>query len=133
MTTQLCKPVRAFAHLSAHYPRRPLRPESATYSTPRKLVISDSHEGIKAAVAKVLKEIWQRCRVHFMRNALAYAPKTQRCMVSATIATVFAQETAKDAHAQWRVVADQLRGKFDKFGNLMDGAEHEVLAYIDFP
>ena len=98
-----------------------------------KLVISDSHEGIKAAVAKVLKATWQRCRVHFMRNALAHAGKTQRRMVSAAIATVFAQDTAKDAHEQWRVVADQLRGKFDKIGSLMDSAEHEVLAYMDFP
>jgi putative transposase len=43
-----------------------------------KLVISDSHEGIKAAAAKVLKATWQRCRVHFMRNALAHAGKMSR-------------------------------------------------------
>jgi putative transposase len=98
-----------------------------------KLVISDSHEGIKAAAAKVLKATWQRCRVHFMRNALAHSPKAQRRMVSAAIATVFAQESAKEAHAQWRVVADQLRAKFPKIGALMDSAEHEVLAYMDFP
>lgn len=98
-----------------------------------RLVISDSHEGIKAAIAKVLKASWQRCRVHFMRNALAHAPKTQRRMVSAAIATVFAQDSAKEAHAQWRVVADQLRGRFPKIGALMDSAEHEVLAYMDFP
>jgi putative transposase len=48
-----------------------------------KLVISDdSHEGIKAAASKVLKATWQRCRVHFMRNALAHAGKGQRRMVS---------------------------------------------------
>jgi putative transposase len=98
-----------------------------------KLVISDSHEGIKAAVGKVLKATWQRCRVHFMRNALAYAPKAQRRMVSAAIATVFAQESAKDAHAQWRVVSDQLRDKIPRLGDMMDSAEHEVLAYMDFP
>jgi putative transposase len=98
-----------------------------------KLVISDSHEGIKAATAKVLKATWQRCRVHFMRNALAHAPKAQRRMVSAAIATVFAQESAKEAHAQWRVVADQLRSKFPKIGALMDSAEYEVLSYMDFP
>jgi putative transposase len=57
-----------------------------------KLVISDSHEGIKAAASKVLKATWERCRVHFMRNALAYAPKTHRRIVSAAIATVYAQE-----------------------------------------
>ena len=60
-----------------------------------KLVISDSHEGIKAAVSKVLKATWQRCRVHFMRNALAHAGKTQRRMVSAAIGTVFVQGTAE--------------------------------------
>jgi len=98
-----------------------------------RLVISDSHEGIKAAVGKVLKATWQRCRVHFMRNALAYAPNAQRRMVSAAIATVFAQESAKDAHAQWRVVSDQLRDKIPRLGDMMDSAEHEVLAYMDFP
>ena len=62
-----------------------------------KLVISDSHEGIKAAVAKVFKATWQRCRVHFMRNALAHAGKTQRRMVSAAIGTVFVQDSADAA------------------------------------
>jgi putative transposase len=70
-------------------------------------VISDAHEGLKAAVAKVPKATWQRCRVHFMRNALAHANRTQRRMVSAAIATAFAQETTTAAHEQWRVVADQ--------------------------
>ena len=98
-----------------------------------KLVISDSHVGLKAAVSKVFKSTWQRCRVHFMRNALAHAGKGQRQMVLALINTVFAQETAEAAHAQWRVVADQLREKFPKLSALMDGAEHEVLAFMDFP
>jgi putative transposase len=98
-----------------------------------KLVISDAHEGLKAAAAKVLKSTWQRCRVHFMRNALAHAGPTQRRVVSAAIATVFAQDDAKAAHEQWRAVADQLRGKFPKLSTLMDGAEHDVLAFMDFP
>ena len=98
-----------------------------------KLVISDAHEGLKAAASKVLKATWQRCRVHFMRNALAHANKTQRRMVSAAIATAFAQETAKAAHEQWRVVADQFRTSMPKLSKLMDGAEHEVLSYMDFP
>ena len=58
-----------------------------------KLVISDAHEGLKAAAAKVLGASWQRCRVHFMRNALAHANKNGRRVVSAFIATAFAQET----------------------------------------
>src|SRR6267142_446638 len=98
-----------------------------------KLVISDSHEGIKAAASKVLKATWQRCRVHFMRNALAFANKTQRRMVSAAIGTVFVQDSADAARAQWRSVADQLRGKFPKLGTLMDEAENDVLAFMTFP
>nr|AAC23488.1 transposase [Rhizobium leucaenae USDA 9039] len=58
-----------------------------------KLVVSDAHEGIKAAVSKVLSATWQRCRVHFMRNALAHAGKSGRRVVSAFIATAFAQDT----------------------------------------
>lgn len=56
-----------------------------------KLVISDAHEGIKVAVSKVLSASWQRCRVHFQRNALAYAGKSGRRVVPAFIATAFAQ------------------------------------------
>ena len=55
-----------------------------------KLVISDAHEGLKAAAAKVLGATWQRCRVHFMRDALAHANKNGRRVVSAFIATAFA-------------------------------------------
>lgn len=98
-----------------------------------KLVISDAHEGIKAAVAKVLKSTWQRCRVHFLRNALAHAGKGQRQMVLALINTVFAQDSQEAAIAQWRVVADQLRTKFPKLGTLMDDAEADVLAFMSFP
>jgi len=59
-----------------------------------KLVISDAHEGLKAAISKVLNATWQRCRVHFMRNALAHAGKSGRRVVSAFIATAFAQDDA---------------------------------------
>src|SRR3954454_20471802 len=62
-----------------------------------KLVISDAHEGLKAAIVKVLAATWQRCRVHFMRNALAYAGKTQRRIVSAWVGTAFAQDDAAAA------------------------------------
>lgn len=98
-----------------------------------KLVISDAHEGLKAAAAKVFKSTWQRCRVHFIRNALAYAGKGQRQMVLALINTVFAQDSAEAASAQWRVVADQLRAKFPKLAAMMDEAEPDVLAFKSFP
>jgi len=98
-----------------------------------KLVISDAHEGIKAAVSKVLSATWQRCRVHFQRNALAHAGKSGRRVVSAFIATAFAQDTPEAASAQWRTVADQIRPKVPKLATLMDDAEHDVLAYMSFP
>ena len=93
-----------------------------------KLVISDAHEGLKAAVTRVLRATWQRCRVHFMRNATAHAGKTQRRLVSAWIGTAFAEADAPAAHTQWRRVADQLRPNVPKLAELMDTAEHDVLA-----
>jgi len=98
-----------------------------------KLVISDAHEGIKAAVSKVLTSSWQRCRVHFMRNVLAHATRSGRRVVSAFIATAFAQDDAEAARSQWRKVADQLRPKTPKLATLMDEAEADVLAYMAFP
>ena len=98
-----------------------------------KLVISDAHEGLKAAVRKVISATWQRCRVHFMRNVLVHAPAGQRRMVSALIATIFAQETETTARDQWRIVADQLRERFPKIARLMDDAEDDVLAHMAFP
>src|SRR5947199_10565924 len=66
-----------------------------------KLVISDAHEGLKAAVAKVLHASWQRCRVHFMRNVLAYAGRQGRRVVAAFIGTAFVQDDADSAPTQW--------------------------------
>ena len=76
---------------------------------------------------------WQRCRVHFMRNALAHAGKSGRRVVSAFIGTAFAQDDAEAAKAQWRRVADQLRPKLPKLAGFMDEAEADVLAYMTFP
>ena len=98
-----------------------------------KLVISDAHEGLKAAITKILGAAWQRCRVHFMRNALAYAGKTQRRIVSAWVGTAFAQDDAAAARKQWRQVADQARPRVPKLAALMDDAEADVLAYMGFP
>jgi len=98
-----------------------------------KLVVSDAHEGLKTAAAKVLNASWQRCRVHFMRNVLAHAGKQGRRVVSAFIGTAFAQDDAEAARTQWRQVADQLRPRVKKLAELMDQAEDDVLAYMSFP
>jgi transposase-like protein len=98
-----------------------------------KLVISDAHEGLKASVSRILAATWQRCRVHFMRNALAHAGKSGRRVVSAFIGTAFAQDDAEAAKSQWRAVADQLKPKLPKLAALMLDAEADVLAYMSFP
>ncbi len=99
-----------------------------------KLVVSDAHEGLKGAIAAVLAGAsWQRCRVHFLRNALALVPKAAAPMVAATIRTVFVQPDMTSAKEQWHRVADSFRGRFPRLAALLDQAEEEVLAYLEFP
>ena len=98
-----------------------------------KLVIADDHKGLRAAARRVFNATHQRCRVHWMRNALAHAPAKQRTAVAAMLKTIFAQESKADAEAQWNTVADALREKQDKLGIFMDASRDDVLAYMDFP
>jgi transposase-like protein len=99
-----------------------------------RLVASDAHEGLKGAITAVLQGAsWQRCRVHFVRNALALVPKSASQMVAATIRTVFSQPDAASAREQWRRVADSFRERFSRLAKLMDDAEADVLAYLAFP
>src|SRR5512134_2539948 len=72
-------------------------------------------------------------RVHFMRNLLVCVPKAQQGMVAAAVRQVFTQPAAITAHALWRQVADQLRGRFPRVAALMDEAEDDVLAYFALP
>ena len=99
-----------------------------------RLVTSDAHRGLKGAVEAVLVGAsWQRCRVHFMRNALSLVPKAAQQMVGATIRTVFAQPDAASARQQWRRVAEGFRTRFSRLAELMDEAEEDVLSYAAFP
>jgi putative transposase len=98
-----------------------------------KLVISDAHEGLKAAIGRVLCATWQRCRVHFMRNLLAHAGRNGRRVAAAFIGTAFAQEDTVAARGQWNRVVKQLKPSLPKLADFMDEAESDVLAYMDFP
>ncbi|MER8830945.1 IS256 family transposase [Mesorhizobium sp. M0938] len=98
-----------------------------------KLVVSDAHEGIKAAVSKVLCATWLRCRIHFMRNVLAHAGKSGRPVVSAFSATAFAQETAEAASGNGAPWPTRSGPKVPKLATIIDEAEHDVLAYMTFP
>jgi putative transposase len=113
-----------------------------------KLVISDAHEGLKGAIRRVFGATWQRCRVHWMRGALAHAPiglrpsprrdvgaadRRQQTMVAAALRQAFLQPDQESARRVWRQMADQFRGRWPRLGSLMDESEHEVLAYMSFP
>ena len=99
-----------------------------------RLVTSDAHEGLKSAIAATLHgTTWQRCRTHFMRNALSLVPKGAQQMVAATIRTVFFQPDPASARETWRKVADGFRARWPRLAQLMDAAEPDVLAYLAFP
>jgi putative transposase len=98
-----------------------------------RLVISDAHEGLKGAIRRVLGATWQRCRVHWMRSALAHVGKGQQSVVAAALRQAFLQADQASAHQVWRQVADQLRPRWPKLSALMDESEHDVLAYMTFP
>lgn len=98
-----------------------------------KLVISDAHEGLKAAISRVMNATWQRCRVHWMRNAFAHVHKSQQSIVTAALRQIFAQEDAETAHKMFRQIADQFRDRWPRLAAFMDASEHDVLAYMDFP
>src|SRR5262245_18970698 len=98
-----------------------------------KLVISDAHEGLKAAAAKVLGASWQRCRVHFMRNALACVAKRNRAMVAAALRNAFDQPNREAAKAQWHKLIDAFADRADNLAKLMRAAENDVLAFMSFP
>jgi len=99
-----------------------------------RLVISDAHEGLKAAIATVLTgATWQRCRVHFMRNLLATVSQGAREAVAAIVRTVFAQPDHATAMAQLKKVADGLRTRFGRAAALLEEAAEDVLAYRLFP
>jgi transposase-like protein len=99
-----------------------------------RLVISDAHAGLKAAITKTLAgAAWQRCRVHLMRNLLATVSRGHAEMVAATVRTIFAQPDEASTRHQLRVVADMLRDRFPAAADLLDQAETDLCAYATFP
>jgi transposase-like protein len=98
------------------------------------LVISDAHEGLKAAMNQVLAGAsWQRCRVHFMRNVLAHVTRTDRSMVAAALRTIFAQPDRASTGQQLTLVAETMAPRWPKAAELLRRAEQDVLAYMAFP
>jgi putative transposase len=98
------------------------------------LVISDAHAGLKKASSVVFQGAsWQRCRVHCLRNLLAYVPQGDKAMVAAAVRTIFAQPTRQAAGQQLQEVVNALEGRWPKAANVLLEAEEDVLAYMAFP
>jgi len=98
-----------------------------------KLIIADDHKGLKAAATKVLGATLQRCRVHFMRNALACVAKKDKSIVTAALRTAFEQDSLKAAKTQWSKLIDAFQVRNPKLAETMTRAEDDVLAYKTFP
>ena len=99
-----------------------------------KLVTSDAHTGLKAAIAAELPGCsWQRCRTHFMRNLLTKVPKSAQGLAATLVRSIFAQPTSKEVWAQHERVADELEHRFPVAAELLREAAEDVLAFTTFP
>jgi putative transposase len=97
------------------------------------LCVSDAHEGLKHAIAKVLGCPWQRCTVHFLRDMLGHCSKAQQPMVATAIRQVFAAESGAEARERLAGVAAALEQTAPKVARLLAEAEDELLAFMAFP
>ncbi len=99
-----------------------------------RLVISDQHLGLVAAIGKVMTgAAHQRCRVHFVRNVFSVIPKQHAEMAAATIRTIFAQPDAVSVRTQLDTVADAFGKQFPKVKQMLLDAKDELTAFADFP
>jgi transposase-like protein len=98
-----------------------------------RLVISDAHTGLKAAVRKVLKVEWQRCKVHFYRNVLVHVPKRSQAEVSEAMKAVFVQRDEKSAKAKAGELVRQYQNRFAKAMEIFEAGIDDVLSYLHYP
>ena len=98
------------------------------------LVISDDHQGLKAAIAEELPgSSWQRCRSHFLRNLLTKVPKSAQDLVATLVRSIFAQPGRDEVWAQQERVIEQLRARFPNAAEMLEDAAEDILAFSAFP
>jgi putative transposase len=99
-----------------------------------RLVISDSHKGLVAAIEAILPgSVWQRCRTHFMRNVLCRVPKSAQPFVATLVRTIFAQPSAGEVAAQLARVVEQLDARFPDVAIMLEEAAADITAFATFP
>jgi putative transposase len=97
------------------------------------LVVSDAHAGLKKAIAQVLGCPWQRCTVHFLREALGHARREQQPMLAALLRPIFNADTGEQARELVGDALERLRKPLPKIAALLEEAEHDLLAFYAFP
>jgi putative transposase len=97
------------------------------------LVVSDAHEGLKQAIAQVLSAPWQRCTVHFLRDALGHCPKDLQQLVGAAIRPIFRANHLEEARRLLADTVTHLEGRVPKVARLLLEAEPDLLAFYGFP
>ena len=98
-----------------------------------RLCVSDAHEGLKQAIAKVLGCPWQRCTVHFLRDMLGHVGKAQQPMIAAAIRGIFQASSLVEARERLVEVVDKLAAAAPKVAGLLEAAEAELLAFYQLP
>jgi transposase-like protein len=97
------------------------------------LVVSDAHAGLKKAIAQVLGCPWQRCSVHFLREALGHARKDQQGMLAALLRPIFNADSQEEARALVSDALERLGKPLPKVAALLEEAEEDLLAFYAFP
>jgi transposase-like protein len=97
------------------------------------LVVSDAHAGLKKAIAQVLGGPWQRCSVHFLREALGHARREQQPMLAALLRPLFGADSGEQARELVGEALERLRKPLPKVAALLEEAEEDLLAFYLFP
>jgi transposase-like protein len=98
-----------------------------------RLCVSDAHQGLRNAIARVLGCRWQRCTVHFLRDMLGHCSRQLQPMIATAIRQIFNAENGDQAREHLADVVDRLRAPAPKVAGLLEEAEDELLAFYSFP
>jgi transposase-like protein len=98
-----------------------------------RLCVSDAHQGLQNAIARVLGCRWQRCTVHFLRDMLGHCSRQLQPMIATAIRQIFNAETGEQARAHLSEVVDRLAEPASKVAALLEAAEDDLLAFYAFP
>ncbi len=98
-----------------------------------RLCVSDAHQGLRNAIARVLGCRWQRCTVHFLRDMLGHCARQHQPMIATAIRQIFNADTGAEARERLTEVVERLEGPAPKVARLLDEAAEELLAFYSFP